>query len=190
MDSYDLFGEDGTGMLEGLPDLGSSAGFDPSVTGGNRNAAPGGGGGPQQAQQQAYQNPQAAQQPSYQPQPGQGQGQTGPGDHTSPLQKLASFGGSAGGGPAGGDPSVAAAAMYGSAGGYGAGPTDGRGMGPPPHTGQANAYQRMVRPPHSAAAPPATPQYPYQTDTMYSMPDVQDSTYFLFPGCRQCYRPY
>nr|CAH7729860.1 unnamed protein product [Callosobruchus chinensis] len=173
MDSYDLFGEDGTGMLEGLPDLGTSAGFDPSVTGGSRNAAPGGGGGPQQAQQQAYQTQQAAQQqqPSYQPQPGQGPGQPGPGDHTSPLQKLASFGGG-GGGPGGGDPS--AASMYGAAGAYGPGPTDGRGMGPPPHSAQANAYQRMVRPPPSAAGP-ATPQYPYQTDSMYSMPDVQVS---------------
>nr|CAI5864665.1 unnamed protein product [Callosobruchus analis] len=102
----------------------------------------------------------------------------GPGDHTSPLQKLASFGGG-GGGPGGGDPS--AASMYGAAGAYGAGPPDGRGMGPPPHSAQANAYQRMVRPPPSAAGP-ATPQYPYQTDSMYSMPDVQVSSKIRFLG--------
>lgn len=34
MDSYDLFGEDGSGMLEGLPDLGSSTGtYNPDFTG-------------------------------------------------------------------------------------------------------------------------------------------------------------
>ncbi|XP_031342134.1 chromodomain-helicase-DNA-binding protein 7 isoform X2 [Photinus pyralis] len=38
MDSYDLFGEDGAGMLEGLPDLGGDH-FDPAVTGA-RDAAP------------------------------------------------------------------------------------------------------------------------------------------------------
>lgn len=38
MDTYDLFGEDGAGMLEGLPDLGGDH-FDPAVTGA-RDAAP------------------------------------------------------------------------------------------------------------------------------------------------------
>lgn len=39
MDSYDLFGEDGAGMLDGLPDLGGGEHFDPAVTGA-RDAAP------------------------------------------------------------------------------------------------------------------------------------------------------
>jgi chromodomain-helicase-DNA-binding protein 7 len=125
MDSYDLFGEDGSGMLEGLPELGTDH-FDPAVTGA-RNAT------------SAYTQPTYSQE--------------------TPLQKLASFGGTDFNHM---DPN--AQSMY--AQGYG---TD-RPMGPP---GSAYPHQRqMARPP----APPqaaAGAQYPYQTDSMYSMPDHQ-----------------
>lgn len=121
MDSYDLFGEDGASMLEGLPELGSDH-FDPAVTG-TRNATP------------------AYSQPTY--------------SQETPLQKLASFGGSDFNHM---DPNTQS--MY--AQGYG---TD-RPMGPP-----GAQYQRQVaRPP---APQTASGQYPYQTDNMYSMPDHQ-----------------
>ncbi|KAG5898958.1 hypothetical protein JTB14_004678 [Gonioctena quinquepunctata] len=79
----------------------------------------------------------------------------------TPLQKLATFGAPT---PDFNHMDPNAQSMY--AQGYG---TD-RPMGPPP--GTAYQHQRqMVRPPTGAAAS----QYPYQTDNMYSMPDVQVS---------------
>uniref|UniRef100_A0A6P7GKH5 Chromodomain-helicase-DNA-binding protein 6 isoform X2 n=1 Tax=Diabrotica virgifera virgifera TaxID=50390 RepID=A0A6P7GKH5_DIAVI len=141
MDSYDLFGEDGTGMLEGLPELGGAAGgggaggsgFDPApVTGAPRNAT------------NAY--PTAQQQPIY--------------SQETPLQKLATFGG-----PDFNHMDPNAQSMY--AQGYG---TD-RPMGPPPGAAYQHQRQMAVRPPSGAASA----QYPYQTDNMYSMPDVQVS---------------
>lgn len=140
MDSYDLFGEDGTGMLEGLPDLagggaggaggGAGGGFDPTpVTGAPRNAS-------------AY--PAQQQQPIY--------------SQDTPLQKLATFGG-----PDFNHMDPNAQNMY--AQGYG---TD-RPMGPPPGSAYQQHQRQMVRPPTATAAA----QYPYQTDNMYSMPDVQ-----------------
>ncbi|XP_025832998.1 chromodomain-helicase-DNA-binding protein 7 isoform X3 [Agrilus planipennis] len=67
MDSYDLFGEDGAGMLEGLPELGSGDHFEPTVTA-SRDANSS---FPQQQQQPLYSTHQE-----------------------NPLQKLASFGAS------------------------------------------------------------------------------------------------
>lgn len=81
MDSYDLFGDDGASMLEGLPELGATDHFEPAVTGARDatqsssavySAAP-----TSQQQQQQQQQPSAYAQ------------------DTTPLQKLASFGGSA-----------------------------------------------------------------------------------------------
>lgn len=125
MDSYDLFGEDGASMLEGLPELGPDH-FEPAVTGA-RDATP------------AY-----AAQPTY--------------SQETPLQKLASFGGTDFNHM---DPNTQS--MY--AQGYGSD----RPMGPP---GGSYPHQRqMSRPP--APQPAASGQYPYQTDNMYSMPDHQ-----------------
>ncbi|XP_057666138.1 chromodomain-helicase-DNA-binding protein 7 isoform X2 [Diorhabda carinulata] len=140
MDSYDLFGEDGTGMLEGLPELGGGtggggaggSGFDPApVTGAPRNAT-----NPYPTAQQ--------QQPIY--------------SQETPLQKLATFGG-----PDFNHMDPNAQSMY--AQGYG---TD-RPMGPPPGAAYQHQRQMAVRPPSGASSA----QYPYQTDNMYSMPDVQ-----------------
>lgn len=127
MDSYDLFGDDGASMLEGLPELGNDH-FEPAVTG-TRDATP------------AYAAPA---QPTY--------------SQETPLQKLASFGGAEFNHAM--DPN--AQSMY--AQGYG---TD-RPMGPP---GSTYTHQRqMARPPAPQAS---NAQYPYQTDSMYSMPDHQ-----------------
>lgn len=124
MDSYDLFGEDGASMLEGLPELGPEH-FEPAVTGA-RDATP------------AY-----AAQPTY--------------SQETPLQKLASFGGTDFNHM---DPNTQS--MY--AQGYGSD----RPMGPP---GGSYPHQRqMSRPP---APQGAATQYPYQADNMYSMPDHQ-----------------
>lgn len=131
MDSYDLFGDDGASMLDGLPELGNDH-FEPAVTG-TRDATP------------AYAAPQS--QSTYS-------------QETTPLQKLASFG-SSGNDFNHMDPN--AQSMY--AQGYG---TD-RPMGPPPGSGYTHQRQ-MARPPAPQAT---TAQYPYQTDSMYSMPEHQ-----------------
>lgn len=132
MDSYDLFGDDGAGMLEGLPELGTDH-FEPAVTG-TRDATP------------SY----AAPQSTYS-------------QETTPLQKLASFGGADFNHTM--DPN--AQSMY--AQGYG---TTDRPMGPPGSTYTTHQRQ-MARPPAPPPPQANTAQYPYQTDSMYSMPDHQ-----------------
>lgn len=142
MDTYDLFGEDGPGgggggasnasMLETLSDLGGAPSFEPAVTGGGQ-ARP----GPSAYSSSVYATPQ----------------------DTTPLQKLATFGG-----PDFNHMDPNAQSMYTQ--GYG---TPDRPMGPPPGAGYPGHQRQIVRP--TGVTPSG--QYPYQTDNMYSMPDVQ-----------------
>lgn len=118
--------------------------------------------------------------PSFEPAvTGGGQARSAPSAYSSsvyatpqdtPLQKLASFGGADFNHM---DPN--AQSMY--AQGYG---TPDRPMGPPPGAGYPGHQRQIVRP----TGVTASGQYPYQTDNMYSMPDVQVLTSLLHESNR------